>query len=63
VRRPCLVVSFTLEGVEIHALYRAQDGPGPNTKTSRRQVTELDEGHRRRANELLSGWEHGEGIG
>jgi hypothetical protein len=36
-----LVLTFKPEGVEIRTLYRTQDGPGPNTKARRRDVTVL----------------------
>jgi hypothetical protein len=36
-----LVLTFKPEGVEIRALYRTQDGPAPDTKARRREVSEL----------------------
>jgi hypothetical protein len=36
-----LIITFKPEETIMHALYRTQDGPGPNTKGRRRQVAEL----------------------
>jgi hypothetical protein len=57
------VLAFTLEGPEIRPLYRTQDGPGLDLEASQRKVTEFAKGHLQRAEEIISGWEHGEGAG
>lgn len=36
-----LVITFKPEEIVMHALYRTQNGPGPNTKARTKQVTEL----------------------
>ncbi len=36
-----LVLTFKPEELIVHALYRTQDGPGPNTKARRREVSGL----------------------
>jgi hypothetical protein len=36
-----LIVTFKDGELVMHALYRTQDGPGPNTKGRRRQVEDL----------------------
>jgi hypothetical protein len=33
-----LILSFKPEGVEVRALYRKKDGPGPNTKPAGRRL-------------------------
>jgi hypothetical protein len=36
-----LILTFKNEEIVMHALYRTQDGPSPNTKGRRREVTDL----------------------
>jgi hypothetical protein len=36
-----LIITFKPEETIMHALYRTQDGPSPNTKARRRAVTNL----------------------
>jgi BMFP domain-containing protein YqiC len=36
-----LIITFKPEETIMHALYRTQDGPGPNTKARRREVEQL----------------------
>ncbi len=36
-----LVLTFKPEELVVHALYRTQGGPGPNTKARAREVSEL----------------------
>jgi len=36
-----LIITFKPEELFLHALYRTQDGPAPNTKARHREVTEL----------------------
>jgi hypothetical protein len=36
-----LILTFKPEEIVLHALYRSQDGPGPNTKARTREVREL----------------------
>jgi hypothetical protein len=50
-----LVLTFTREGVEIRTLYRSKDGPGPNTKARRREVTDLTREGLRQALASLEG--------
>jgi hypothetical protein len=52
-----LVLTFKREGVEIRALYRKKDGPAPNTKACRREVTELARSGLQDALEALQGAE------
>ena len=53
-----LVLTFTREGIEIRTLYRTESGAGPNTKTRRREVTDLaGEGLRQALASLESGAE------
>jgi hypothetical protein len=50
-----LIVTFKHEEIVLHALYKTQDGPGPNTKTRCREVTELARSGLTRALEALEG--------
>jgi hypothetical protein len=50
-----LIITFKPEETIMHALYRSQDGPGPNTKTRRREVTELTRQGLRQALASLEG--------
>lgn len=50
-----LVLTFTREGVEIRTFYRSKDGPGPNTKARRREVTDLTREGLRQALASLEG--------
>jgi hypothetical protein len=36
-----LIITFKPEEIIMHALYRTQDGPGPNTKARQREVEQL----------------------
>ena len=36
-----LIITFKPEELVLHALYKTQDGPGPNTKARRREVEQL----------------------
>ena len=36
-----LIITFKPEETIMHALYKSKDGPGPNTKARRREVTDL----------------------
>ena len=36
-----LVITFKPNELVVHALYRAQDSTGPNTKARRKEITEL----------------------
>ena len=36
-----LVIDFHTDELAVRCLYRSQDGPGPNTKARRREVTQL----------------------
>jgi hypothetical protein len=36
-----LIITFKPEELFLHALYRTQDGPGPDTKARRKHFTEL----------------------
>ena len=35
------LITFKPKELAVHALYRTQDGPGPDTKVRRKHVTEL----------------------
>ena len=48
-----IALTFKPDGIEIRALYRTKDGPGPNTKARRREVTELTRSGLREALEAL----------
>ena len=50
-----LVLTFKPEGVEIRTLYRRKDGPGPNTKARRPEVSALAKEGLREALEALEG--------
>ena len=50
-----LVLTFKPEGVEIRALYRTQDGPGPSTKARWREVAMLVRAGLEQALEALEG--------
>ena len=50
-----LVLTFTPEGVEIRALYRSKDWPGPSTKARAREVTDLARAGLRQALAALEG--------
>jgi len=53
-----LIITFKPEETIMHALYRTQDGPSPNTKARRRAVTNLArEGLRQALLSLESGAE------
>jgi hypothetical protein len=48
-----LVITFKPEELVLHAFYRTQDCPSPNTKARRREVTELARGGLTHALEAL----------
>jgi hypothetical protein len=50
-----LILTFKPEEVILHVLYRTQDGPGPNTKTRRKEVAGLARGGLEWALEALEG--------
>ena len=50
-----LIITFKPEETIMHALYRTQDGPGPNTKARRREVEELTREGLRQALASLEG--------
>jgi len=50
-----LIITFKPEEIILHALYRTQDGPGPNTKARRREVIELARSGLTQALEALEG--------
>ncbi len=50
-----LIITFKPKENFLHALYRTQDGPGPNTKAHRREVTELARTGLEQALEALEG--------
>ncbi len=50
-----LVLTFKPEELIVHALYRTQDGPGPNTKARRREVSGLAREGLREALRALEG--------
>ena len=50
-----LIITFKPEEIILHALYRTQDGPGPNTKARRREVIELARAGLTQALEALEG--------
>jgi hypothetical protein len=50
-----LVITFKPEETVMHALYRTQDGPSPNTKGRRREVTDLTREGLRQALASLEG--------
>jgi hypothetical protein len=50
-----LIITFKPEETIMHALYRTQDGPGPNTKARRREVEELTREGLRQALASLGG--------
>jgi hypothetical protein len=51
----CLIITFKPDELVLHALYRTQDGPGPNTRARRREVTELTKSGLTQALESLDG--------
>jgi hypothetical protein len=50
-----LVLTYKGGGIEIRTLYRTKDGPGPNTKARRREVSELAREGLTQALEALEG--------
>ena len=50
-----LIITFKPDELVLHALYRTQDGPGPNTRARRREVTELTKSGLTQALESLDG--------
>jgi len=50
-----LIITFKSEELVLHAFYRTQDGPGPNIKARRREVTELARTGLTQALEALEG--------
>jgi hypothetical protein len=50
-----LIITFKPEEIVMHALYRTQNGSGPNTKARTKQVTELTRTGLRDALEALKG--------
>jgi hypothetical protein len=50
-----LIITFKPEEVVMHALYRTQDGPGPNTEARRREVQDLTREGLRQALASLEG--------
>ena len=51
------LITFKPKELVVHALYRTQDGPGPDTKASRKHVTELARTGLTQALEALKGAE------
>ena len=52
---PHLIITFKPKEILLHALYRTEDSPGPNTKAHRREVTELASTGGEQALEALEG--------
>ena len=52
-----LIITIKPKELVVHALYRTQDGPGPDTKARRRHVTELARTGLPQALETLKGAE------
>jgi hypothetical protein len=50
-----LVLDFRSGEIVVRCLYRTEDGPGPNTKARRREVTELTRAGLTQALEALEG--------
>jgi hypothetical protein len=50
-----LILTFKPDEILMHALYRTQDSPGPNTKARRREVEELSREGLRQALVSLEG--------
>jgi hypothetical protein len=50
-----LTLDFKPDGIQVRTLYKRQHGPGPNTKTRRREVAQLARGGLERALEALEG--------
>jgi hypothetical protein len=50
-----LIITFKPEETIMHALYRTQDGPSPNTKGRRREITDLTREGLRQALASLEG--------
>jgi hypothetical protein len=50
-----LVITSKSEEIVLHALYKTQDGPSPNTKARRREVEELTRVGLTQALEALEG--------
>ena len=50
-----LILTFEPEELIVHALYRTEDGPGPNTKARTREVAELAKTGLERALKALEG--------
>jgi hypothetical protein len=50
-----LVITFKPDELVLRALYKTQDGPGPNTKARRREVIELARSGLAQALEALEG--------
>jgi hypothetical protein len=48
-----LVLEFKPDGIQARVLYKRQHGPGPNTKTRRREVAQLARSGLERALEAL----------
>lgn len=50
-----LVLEFGRDGIQLRALYKTQDGPGPSTKARRQEVTTLVRTGLEQALEALEG--------